>query len=292
MAKKISPEQQFKSFCDLIRNDPLNPKHYSALAKWLDSQEDPRADAVRLGIIRRKLMHETPEPYSYDPEFSMIEDAHVEMNHQFGKQWKRELPKCKGVKFFPFDGGLIDQVGFNGKVSDFANHLEAIFATTPVNSFDPPYEASQAKLEAMLAIPQFAELEALILGDEHHKHIANAIVASPHLDRLKLLWLRNNRLIDSSVEALAGASHLKTVKSLSLTDNRDLTEVSIRAIGDSPHFKNLQELKIESVNFSKEGGKLFAGAKYFKRLRRLEMPYVELSVEGWKAIVDSFVFWT
>ena len=88
----------------------------------------------------------------------------------------------------------MDQIEMiTSKVAPFVENAEAIFAATATSSFTPPYDCKQNELEKLFAVPEVAQLETLILGDEHHEYVGNAIAASPQLDCLKTLWLRNNQ---------------------------------------------------------------------------------------------------
>ena len=288
-SSKLIPSSQEQAFLQSIRDNHLQPKHYREFAKWLKSQGDNRAAAVLQGIIRRELMWKLPDTISIfsEPELQVIDDEHNAYRHENWKTWREKLPSVKGIKFGLFDGGLVDQVHVPKDLSVFAEHAAHIFATTAVVELIPPYNAKVDFLKQLFEIPEVATMKTLVIGDEHQSKVARAIAESPQLNGIQTLLLRNNRLKDSDAKLLAESKHLGEVKMLSLSNNRDITSVGIEEIGNSPTFKNLTTLILNSNDFESDGGEFIAKAKYLKRLRWLDLAHCNISDRGVHAMVES-----
>jgi len=78
------------------------------------------------------------------------------------------------------------------------------------------------------------------------------VVHSPHLRRLRALYLRNARLDDESAAILAAAPSLAGLLVLGLSHNR-IGDPGLAALGNAPHLNNLVALNLEKNRFGNQG---------------------------------------
>src|SRR5262249_28461886 len=195
---------------------------------------------------------------------------------------KKPLPKGGYV----YDRGFIAGVSFNGS-EPFREHLEEALARAPtirVLSVWPAYEEHLAWLAESPLLARLTGLSCPITDEE-----VASFVASPHFEGMRFIdWdleddaLEMARLLasakrlrqltvldferchfgDEGMEALASASHLRTLRKLdagSFDGSHELGEAGIRALTSSRYLKQLTHL-----NFS---GSAINGAALRRLLR-------------------------
>nr|MBA3816588.1 hypothetical protein [Parachlamydiaceae bacterium] len=128
------------------------------------------------------------------------------------------------------------------------------------------------------------KLKSLILGSRGSWNkskigitTVSALANSPNMSKLEQLNLSNGEFGDSAISAIANSNYLN-LKSLNLSGNKNLTDLTLITIAKSPSFHELQELDIQwCLSVSEEGIMALAKSDCTPKLHDLDWEGINIS---------------
>jgi uncharacterized protein (TIGR02996 family) len=166
-----------------ILDDPDDDAPRLVYADWLEEHGDAeRAEFIRLQLARAALE-------DHDPRVQQLQQRCRELTAEPGteERWTPKLPR--GMGYPEFHRGFVEKVSC--RIPDFLKGAERLLAAIPLRH-----------LNVGETNPTLQDLKALL--------------ASPHLARLRKLALYGNHLDDSATEAIAASPHLRGLEELDL----------------------------------------------------------------------------
>jgi uncharacterized protein (TIGR02996 family) len=118
---------------------------------------------------------------------------------------------------------------------------------------------------------------------------AEALGASPHLNKLTHLVLKQTELGDGGVAALASGSGLTGLRDLNLEKN-EIGPAGMRAFAAAEKFGSLRQLTLEENPIGPEGAAALAASPHFTELRSLNLEDCGIGDEGLFALMRSAWF--
>ena len=277
-APKRSPEER-----EWLRKIALAPEDRAlrlAYAGWLEARGDPLGEFIRVdqALETDGLTGERRE--AFDRRWSELWEAHT-------KEWLAPLkrlglePEIAGI-FAPylwFHGGVLDEVAINraGILPERADDLFAAapglrkieFGTTRWHRGN--FIDYRPDIATIVALPHFVQIGALDLrnlrlGDADVRALAN----SPRLGRLRELDLGYNAIGTEGVRLVAGSTTLKGLADLGLR-GCGVDADGARALAASPSVAGLTRLDLGSNVIGTDGIVALAGSPHLRKLRALAM---------------------
>jgi hypothetical protein len=192
-----------------------------------------------------------------------------------GAVWSKGLPdKVQWRRGFP-------EV-FEVRLGEYLRHTEALERLAPVQAVrlyaldeEEEDDADFDRLTKSSLLERWTELEILpeFFGEWHRQEQFQALMASPHLTRLRRLSVHGNDCLGSSVCLVANAkfaslTHLDIYNSDSTGGGPD--DEGITKIVTSPHMAQLEYFDFGNCDVSDDGLCAIAASPYMSRLKTLK----------------------
>jgi uncharacterized protein (TIGR02996 family) len=255
------------------------------LADWLEENGDEvRAHFIRLQCRRAQLSEEDPEAETLDRQEWELRRAH-------GDAWQRELPTWARRLRCQFRRGFVAEAILTPK--QFFEKLPSLRRSTPLEGVE--ITNSSIDFLALANCPHLAGLKVLRLhggwkwwktGEGPNGVASEAVrtlAASPHLDALRELELRDFPLDAAAAQTLADAPHLSRLHCLTLW-SCGLREDGLAALGSATFAGSLTELNL-SCNFVRDAGlAVLSGIDTFEQLTNLKLNANSIGADGLLAL--------
>jgi uncharacterized protein (TIGR02996 family) len=236
---------------EAILQDPDDDTPRLIFADWLEEQGDPcgvaRAEFIRVqcALADRHLAVRRR---------ATLEARQQQFLEQYGREWTRPVRNL--VRTCAFHRGFLDDVSMWAR--RFLTHAGQLFRRAPV---------------------QHVRLWREINPKAGRRFSMPALAESEHLERLRSLDLRDNRLESRDVRAFVVSEHLSSLTSLNLADNR-IGDSGIRALAQAPLLAQLTHLDLRHNDFGAMGVRALAQALHQLTLRPEGLPLQTLDLRG------------
>ncbi|VTT97259.1 Repeat-companion domain protein OS=Isosphaera pallida (strain ATCC 43644 / DSM 9630 / IS1B) GN=Isop_0537 PE=4 SV=1: LRR_6: LRR_6: LRR_6 [Gemmataceae bacterium] len=260
-----------------IRATPEEDTPRLAYADWLDEHGNPdRAEFIRVQCRLARAHFSDPEWHDLTwRQDQLLTDARK-------KAWG-ELP-VKPVKEKTFRRGFVDDISVHASL--FLEKADAIFEQVPLWTLRPlkigPVWA------ALLASPHLLRVRDLDLHNSALSQVrCRALAASPNLANLHRLNLGTNRTMGANgFRALLASPHLRELRRLDLNNN-DLGNDALEALVGCTTLPNLRHLDLSHNGIGPDGVAHLARAGWLSQLERLDLSGNPLGDEGARRLAES-----
>lgn len=260
-----------------IRATPEEDTPRLASADWLDEHGNPdRAEFIRVQcrLARTHLS---------DPEWHDLTWRQDQLLTEARKKAWGELP-VKPVKEKTFRRGFVDNISVHAAL--FLDKADAIFEQVPLWTLRPlkigPVWA------ALLASPHLLRVRDLDLHNSALSQVrCRALAASPNLANLQRLNLGTNRTMGANgFRALLASPHLRELRRLDLNNN-DLGNDALEGLVGCTGLPHLRHLDLSHNGIGPDGVAHLARAGWLSQLERLELSGNPLGDEGVRRLAES-----
>jgi uncharacterized protein (TIGR02996 family) len=142
--------------------------------------------------------------------------------------------------------------------------------------------------EALATSATLSKLTSLDLRDNNLADSAmSAIVASPHWNRLRELWLGSNKLTSKGIDALVKWSGLGQLQVLDFWVNYGIGDPGAQRLAESPGVANLLHLDLGYTTLTPKGVQALTQSSHLKRLRHLNIEGNKIGDAGVTTLVKS-----
>jgi uncharacterized protein (TIGR02996 family) len=253
------------AFLEAILQDPDDDTPRLVYADWLEEQGDS-ARAARAEFIRVQCALAGGE---LPPRWRAgLERREQQLLDEHGKEWVQ--PVRRRLRSWKFHRGFLDEVEVPSH--RFISCADLLFRQAPIQHI---HLVRSVGNRPGFSIPVIADCE--------------------HLQRVRSLDLRMNRLETRDLRALVVSEHLTNLTALNLSHNR-IGDGGIRALADSPLLGRLTELDLRHNDFGPAGVRALARALLLLarspeglRLRKLLLRHNNLGAAGQRVIADSAI---
>jgi uncharacterized protein (TIGR02996 family) len=290
-----SPRPELLALLAAVKAEPEDDTAKLVLADWLQEQDD-EADRAR-GEWLRLLVHCRRLPLDDIRERGDLGHQLGSLWERYQKQWLGPLPAA-GFRFPSPGQGLLLAAHIDGRqlvsrkaekeaagseayawVTDlYFDRLSTAqtlhFARSPLLPSLVGLTLSYCHITtlavgAMADSPGVANLRWLAV--EHVEASAAPLAASPHLGRLRSLWLSHTPTGNDGFKALCDSPHLQELRSLVLIDH-GLNGHAGRAFADATGLPALRQLILSGRNgIASDGAMFLTTSPNAARLRRLDL---------------------
>ena len=258
--------------------DPEDDTSRLVYADWLDEQGDePRAEALRMSIERRRLPEWEPRAWVLDARMDRLGEKHRE-------GWDAELPKLVDGMWSTGRSGLVEQVRVSSGRS-LLEQEEVIFSAGPIKSLsiDLAFEENPDDTRLLASCASMSRIRSLSLDGMVSPELLGlrTLAASPYLTHLRHLQRCKCSDEDNLLEYLAECPSFPNLESLTLF-GADFTATGCEALARSPLLQTLQRLNIWNANINNAGLRHLMGMPHFGQLRELRLSDNRLTPQPFK----------
>ncbi len=297
------------AFLQAICEAPDDDTPRLVYADYLDERADPRGGFIRVQVALATL----PEGDERREDLEARERALLEQHEE---EW---LGPVRGlVQRWTFRRGFLEAVGLGAE--QFLTHAAALCSQAPVRlarlefgpdtgpgtlarlcscphlerldavrvSFDP-YQVDDAGLRVLAGCPPLLRRLDTLSATECGVSVAGlrAVVASPHLHRLRVLHLNECGLRgEEGVRPLADSPQLARLTDLSLRENA-LGDRGVRVLAASANCGRLVSLDLAGCGVTDAGAEALARSPHLGRLEWLYLYENRLTQRGVRALAYS-----
>jgi uncharacterized protein (TIGR02996 family) len=191
-------------------------------------------------------------------------------------------PLCAWLERWGFERGFVERVTVNAQT--FLKHAGTIFRLAPIRHA----EICRAERfgRELAACPHLARLTSLRI----HKLFVDdtvLLIASPHLNKLTELDLRENGFGDEGVEALAYSTLMAQLVRLDLSCN-SIRDAGVQTLAESPQTGRLEWLDLSRNKIEEAGAMALAGSEALNGLRVLRLWGFWIGEIGRERLRDRF----
>lgn len=254
-------------------------------ADWLEENGDPqRAQFIRLQCQLAKVRDDDPESLR----------LRFEERPLFQVMWERLNDKARGKRpgallAWTRGQGLAFERGFVATMrttaTRFLDGADALMRATPLQHLGLTNVGP--KIDAVLASPHLARLRSL--NFEHNKlrdELLAKLAACPGLAKLKRLDLGHNRFRIDGTVALANSPHLAGLERLSLVNNR-IHDRGPEALAQSPHLRNLKWLDLYDCQLGPRGAAALGQSPVLGNLEHLDLSRNRIQDRGARDLAEG-----
>jgi uncharacterized protein (TIGR02996 family) len=300
----------FAALCD----SPEDDARRLVYADWLEENgHSPRAESIRLSVHQRQLDNQSLEAWNIGARLH-------EIHKLFGDDWNKQLPRIKGVEWYPSYSGLCQGITvYSAPV--LRKHESVIFSSAPITSIRIWFvEISSGKFiegsaEALagctrlghvrklnidgmvhadnLGIDQLARSGALknlreldISESGHEDDLLHHLARCPEWPSLESLDIHKAWFTPDGLRALASAPILGTLRDLNLERCNLRTSGLIELLRPPGRLSGLRELNLCENDLSTQVIRALAECP-FQRLERLNLSFNDLETPAIRAIANS-----
>jgi uncharacterized protein (TIGR02996 family) len=244
---------------------PLDDGLRLVYADWLEEKggQPERAEAIRLGVERRRLDDLAPRAWVIDTRAERLQQRYC-------KKWEAGLPKLEGVEFFLGTEGFVDHVSIYAP-GILCGYEDAIFGAGPITHlefhFDDPPD-----IAFLTGCPYLDRLRTLdIWAGEPEKFEFAWLVNCPGLAGLRHLDLNSCYLQNDFLVRVAHCPRWPSLESLNLHRN-PFGLRGLRALASAPLLGTLRSLNLSQAVSSPRGFEELVHSPYLGNLRKFEVP--------------------
>jgi uncharacterized protein (TIGR02996 family) len=317
----LPPAADLVSLLRVVKESPDDDAPRLVLAKYLEENDDPRGEFMRVQCELAELAKNKPDFGSVnrgrqrgvkdEPGASALMSRESELLALHSQEWLGPMVAC--AEACEFRRGLL-HVSLKPK-QFFARAMLAWLAEIAVTWLDglTLYNVIARELDRLAALPFLENLTALSLtGNIGAKGMAS-LAASPHLSLLRELDLGGSDLGEAGAAALADSPLLSQLTSLKLGGNKigngglevllasltqprlvtlevqanGITEVGARLVAASPHLSRLRHLDLGNNNLGDAGVGALAASAHLANLSSLALWFTAIGSEGAAALARS-----
>jgi uncharacterized protein (TIGR02996 family) len=276
-----------RDFLEVILAHPDEDTPRLLYADWLDEEGDSaRAEFVRVQIERARLPH-------WDARQVRLRLREQELLEQHGQEWKREVPRLKGVRWDEFRRGLIGAVTLDS-FALLRTKAKACWAAAPIAAVSVPWPQTsdgQQKFAPIAGLRELSIIEKLGYGGECAR-----LAEMPLLSKLHALNIRSCSLRGYGLQQLASSPHLRNLKALRVPFN-SIGNGSASALFNAKSLSSLEELDLSETGshgrygedpiMSAVGLNVLASWPGLARVRSLTLTGNDVGREGLRALMRS-----
>lgn len=275
----IPNRPQILAFLQDCKQDPTIDPHRLILADWLDEQDDPRGDFIRIQCELAQLK-------DYDPACKVLVGQERKLLDQNRLEWFH--PWIRNVATVRSSRGLL---GIWGSVERLYQSNVPKLAGTEAWEWVEEFHSHSLRpgdLQRLLDASFLNSIGAFTLRNSHlHKEGASLLAAAEFLNNLSSLTLRFCLIGDHGLEAMAGENRFANLVRLDVSENK-LRWPAIKVLGATPN--RLEELDLSGNRFSTKGMKALRFATSLSSLKTLSLSAVSPERSGFKHLVRSEAF--
>jgi uncharacterized protein (TIGR02996 family) len=285
-----------EAFLAAIREQPDDDGPRLVYADWLDDHgQADRAEFIRVQCERARgvagpraeaLLHRAHELLRahWEEWVGPLREAARPAGRKFGEKWLSGGFDAEGLS--KFRRGFVDTLTLG--TEEFLARTGVLARLVPLRHL--LLRRADPRADALAAAPYLHGLEILSFVDYYDLPLtargARALASSPHLGRLRNLYLLHNDLGDAGVQALAGAPWLRGLQTLVLAAN-GLSAVGVRALAESPLTESLGSLWLDRNDLGEEGAAALAFTPLWPRLRTLSLNSTDIDPAGVMALAAA-----
>jgi uncharacterized protein (TIGR02996 family) len=252
-----------------------------AYADWLEEHgaDADRAEAIRLGVQRRKLDDLDPKAWALDARLRQICDRLWDQDMDY---WRADLPKLSGVSWCVPLWGFTSRIAVRSPEA-LRQHEDAIFAAAPVTDLDlmlenAPGEGHPAAATLLAGSRRLHRVQSLELGGMVRPDVVGLPVLGdwPAVAAIRELNLGECAHDDDLLESLAESKPWPALRSLNLYRNL-FRAPGLRALAGAPMMSTLTRLEMARGLFRDEGARELLRSPYLKQLRHLNLSENQLN---------------
>jgi uncharacterized protein (TIGR02996 family) len=236
MPRKLASMED--TFLEMILASPDDEDPRLVFADWLEEQGNPRGEFIRLQCQRAKLTR-------YDPEWQPLLAREAVLFREYEGQWSK--PFLRHVEYAGFRRGFVEHVQVSA--SKLLKAGDRLFRAAPIRSVKIIHADRLAEIAASPWLSRIVELD--LSGNLLGGKSLQALLRSKYC-QLRTLRLDECGLYPAVVQALASASSLTTLSSLSLAHN-DVGEEGLRSLAEAENLKGLRELSLVRNQITSSG---------------------------------------
>jgi uncharacterized protein (TIGR02996 family) len=259
-----------EAFLEAIRDDPDDDAPRLIYADWLEDHAGP-AGRARAAFIRAQVRLAALPPDH--PARPGLEDEAGDLLAGHEEEWV--APFRRRVFAWEFRRGFVERVTLPAE--SFLEHAAALLAAGPVREVH--LLLSEDQVETLADCPHLARVEALDFGPPTPEHPANhlrdrsliALLASPHLGRLRALGWASNGVEGPGVQALAESPRLSQLRRLDFRWNWTFGDRAVRILAGATRAANLEVLLLGGTNLTAAGVQALFASRCLPRLGTLEV---------------------
>jgi uncharacterized protein (TIGR02996 family) len=251
-------------------------------ADWLDESTDPaeqaRAELIRLQCALARLHLDHPRRLDL-----VIREA--ELLHVYGDTWAK--PVAGLAVGYEFHRGLLEAVSV--EAGTFLTHGEELFDRAPVRRV--------RILDAGRWMPKLVNSPLLMLireldfcGNDLGNGDVNLLLRSAHLRNLVALDLSFNGLSDDAVRTLSRTEICPRLRSLTLSNNANITSLGVGHLAASVHLPQLRFLDLSENQITHIGLQALLAATGLPHLEMLDIHGNPLGASGVQVLTESGLF--
>jgi uncharacterized protein (TIGR02996 family) len=277
----MTPEDAFMA---AIIESPEDDGPRLVYADWLEDHGQPeRAEFIRLQCELASMSEDEGVPRRQEPEA-----RERQLLEEHGEGWAGPLRKV--VRKWKFRRGFVEEIEI--ETGDFLAHAGAILALAPVRqaAFDgwSPVDGTLRRLAACDALARLAAVRLAFGHKECSDHTLRTLASLPPLlERLDTLHMMFGRLSETGLAAVFCSPHLLRLRSLWLTDCGLSGERGLRPLVESRRLGRLNYLSLRANPVGAEGARALAGSPNCRPLTALDLTQCEVGQVGAVAVARS-----
>jgi uncharacterized protein (TIGR02996 family) len=262
-----------RAFMEAIIQEPEEDSHRLIFADWLEEQDDPRSEFIRLQCELDRLE-------AGDPERAACSKREQELRQRHASEWASPIARL--TSGFEFRRGFVERIRVDG--ADLLANAAALFRLAPVRAL--VLTAGPDEVSRLAHVPQLARLTSLDLRYRGPDAEALAeFLESPHLAGLTSLKIRSNGT--SAAAALQSARHLRQLTRLELSGSPRSRVEGYASFFERRSLPPLTELHLNDAGVDDEVVGRLAKAPLLSSLGTLEMRNNNIGPAGLEALCDS-----
>ena len=269
------PSAEERAFLQRILANPDADGPRLIFADWLDEQNDPRGEFIRLQCALASLPGD-------DPRYEQLLTREQILRDENEGQWTQSIRSL--VTGWEFRRGMIEAISLDSR--QFLDHAPELFQRAPIRRVRL-LEGGSSFAEVMQS-PLMSRIRELDLcGAYLGNGGPNLLARSPHLRHLEMLDLGFNDLTDRGLESLAQLPALENLRRLHLNDNSRIATPGVRALSDSPYLRELRHLDLSGNDINDSGLRVLLNGQSLKKLEHLEIHHNRIGDGGLAALARS-----
>jgi uncharacterized protein (TIGR02996 family) len=262
------------NFLHAIREAPHDDDLRLVFADWLDEQDDPRGELVRLEMTVSRLPEDDPGRDALERQARRLVEEHAEswLGPLQGRLFRWSCPRglfaieARAPVLFPLPDA-----------PDVYPWIEQVQL----------WRVEEVSGDRLLELGRFPHLTSL---DLNHNHLGpervDSLLQIPNLPYLAELCLWENALTDEGAMRLLEAGKFERLISLDLSSNQ-LGWQTATVLAQEPAFQRLQTLDLRGNDIGDMGAAWLVAGLYLQQLRKLYLGHCHLTDRAVESLADS-----
>ncbi|MEZ6141087.1 MAG: TIGR02996 domain-containing protein [Zavarzinella sp.] len=253
-------------FLEAICAEPDDDLPRLVYADWLDAQNNPRGEFIRLQC----LLHRLPTDH---PTRKVLAARTYMLSLQLKRMYREALLKFTTV-LPEYQRGFIESIVIDAQV--FIRNFAEIFRLAPIQHVT--FIDVGNCLSQLFDCPGVARLRSIAIFAQHLGEDLGLVVAnSPHLERLQTLKLRRNRLRSQGAALLANTTNLPGLTTLDCSEN-EIGDEFLYSLARSRHLNSLKNLIVSQNEITLAGLQAVLSPVGLPNLSRVVLQYNQLAI--------------